>query len=100
MNIFLQGVPSSIWHRLVAGLNAQLRLARRGNLKATFLPVLKWLETHANPALNTYRVRVDLAWFQATALGYYQIGLVIHSVGPFSSGLQGGSRMKFDYHAQ
>uniref|UniRef100_A0A0E0DMX3 DUF8003 domain-containing protein n=1 Tax=Oryza meridionalis TaxID=40149 RepID=A0A0E0DMX3_9ORYZ len=99
-SLISQGVPSSIWHRLVAGLNAQLRLARRGNLKATFLPVLKWLETHANPALNTYRVRVDLAWFQATALGYYQFGLVIHSVGPFSSGLQGGSRMKFDYHAQ
>ncbi|KAM0912788.1 hypothetical protein ACQ4PT_012593 [Festuca glaucescens] len=97
-----QAVQSSIWHRLVAGMNAQLRLVRRGNLKATFLPVLKWLETHANPALNTYRVRVDLAWFQATALGYCQYGLVIHSLGveAMVSELQGGSGVKFDQPSQ
>ncbi|XP_006655064.3 uncharacterized protein LOC102713187 [Oryza brachyantha] len=100
-SLISQGVPSSIWHRLVAGLNAQLRLARRGSLKSTFLPVLKWLETHANPALNTYRVHVDLAWFQATALGYFQFGLVIHSMGEaVGSELQGGSAVKFDFHAQ
>ena len=73
-------MPSSIWHRLVAGLNAQLRLVRHGNLNTSFLPVFKWLESHANPALNTYRVRVDLAGFQATALGYCQLGLLVYAV--------------------
>ena len=83
-------------------MNAQLRLVRRGNLKGTFLPVLKWLETHANPALNTYGVRVDLAWFQASALGYCQYGLVIHPVGgeAVAADLQGGSGIKFDQHSQ
>ncbi|OEL17997.1 hypothetical protein BAE44_0020981 [Dichanthelium oligosanthes] len=96
-SLISQAVPSSIWHRLVAGLNAQLRLVRRGNLDATFLPVLKWLETHANPALNTYRVRVDLAWFQTTALGYCQFGLVLHAVeGAVAAELQGGSVIKTD----
>ncbi|KAG8067383.1 hypothetical protein GUJ93_ZPchr0005g14410 [Zizania palustris] len=100
-SLISQALPSSIWHRLVAGLNAQLRLAHCGNLKATFLPVLKWLETHANPALNTHHVRVDLAWFQATALGYCQFGLVIYAAGEeVGTELQGGSIMKFDYHAQ
>lgn len=78
-----------------------MRLVRHGNLKATFLPMLKWLETHANPALDTYHVRVDLAWFQATALGYCQYGLVIHAVGgeAVSAELEGGSRIKFDQHS-
>lgn len=93
-------MPSSIWHRLVAGLNAQLRLVRRGNLKATFLPVLKWLKTHANPALNTYHVHIDLALFQVTALGYCQFGLVIHSaVREMGTEAQGGSVIKTDQHS-
>jgi hypothetical protein len=93
-------VPSSIWHRLVAGLNAQLRLVHHGNLNTSFLPVFKWLESHANPALNTYRVRVDLAWFQATALGYYQFGLVLHAVGEVvTAELQDGSTIKTDQHS-
>ncbi|KAL6608326.1 hypothetical protein ACP70R_041389 [Stipagrostis hirtigluma subsp. patula] len=99
-SLMSQAVLSSIWHRLVAGLNAQLRLVRRGNLKATYLPVLKWLETHANPALNTYRVRVDLAWFQATALGYCQFGIVIHAVrGIVAAEIQSGSALKIDQHS-
>uniref|UniRef100_M8C238 DUF8003 domain-containing protein n=1 Tax=Aegilops tauschii TaxID=37682 RepID=M8C238_AEGTA len=100
-SLISQVVPSSIWHRLVAGLNAQLRLVRHGNLKVTFLPMLKWLETHANPALDTYHVRVDLAWFQATALGYCQYGLVIHAVGgeAVAAELQVGSRIIFDQHS-
>lgn len=90
-------MPSSIWHRLVAGLNAQLRLVRHGNLNTSFLPVFKWLESHANPALNTYCVRVDLAWFQATALGYCQFGLVLHAVGgAVTAELQDGSTIKTD----
>jgi len=81
-------------------LNAQLRLVRRGNLNATFLPVLKWLETHANPALNTYRVRVDLAWFQTTALDYCQFGLVLHALGEgVAAELQDGSVIKTDQHS-
>ncbi|TVU17129.1 hypothetical protein EJB05_33144, partial [Eragrostis curvula] len=99
-SLLSQAVPSSIWHRLVAGLNAQLRLVRRGSLKATFLPVLKWLETHANPALNTYRVRIDLAWFQVTALGYCQFGLVIHSSGgEMATEDQDGSEIRTDQHS-
>lgn len=65
----------------MAGLNAQLRLVRRGQLKVTFLPVLSWLETHANQALITHGVCVDLAWFQATSCGYCQLGLVVYAVG-------------------
>ncbi|ONM29049.1 hypothetical protein ZEAMMB73_Zm00001d039522 [Zea mays] len=76
----LQAVPSWIWHRLVAGLNAQLRLVRCGNLKVTCLPVINWLETHANPSLAENGIRVDLAWFQATALGYCQFGLLVYAV--------------------
>lgn len=74
---FLQSVPPTTWYRLVAGLNAQLRLVRRGRLRVTFRPVLRWLETHANPALKIHGVRVDLAWFQATTSGYCHYGLVV-----------------------
>ncbi|EES02326.1 hypothetical protein BDA96_03G040300 [Sorghum bicolor] len=79
-SLMSQAVPSWIWHRLVAGLNAQLRLVRCGNLKVTFLPVIDWLETHANPSLAENGIRVDLAWFQATALGYCQFGLLVYAV--------------------
>ncbi|KAG5403070.1 hypothetical protein IGI04_009189 [Brassica rapa subsp. trilocularis] len=75
----LKLVPPTTWYRLVAGVNAQLRLVRRGRLRSTFHSVLRWLETHANPALETHGIRVDLAWFQTTACGYYQYGLLIHA---------------------
>ncbi|PSS01243.1 hypothetical protein CEY00_Acc22601 [Actinidia chinensis var. chinensis] len=75
-----QSVPPTTWYRFVAGLNAQLRLVRRGRLKVMFLPVLRWLETHANPALRIYGVRVDLTWFHATACGYCQYGLLVYAV--------------------
>lgn len=74
-----QSVPPTIWYRLVAGLNAQLRLVRRGHLRVTLLPVLSWLETHANPALSMHGVWIDLAWFQATGFGYCQFGLVAYA---------------------
>lgn len=64
----------------MAGLNAQLRLVRRGRLRVTFRPVLRWLETHANPTLRVHGVSVDLAWFQATACGYCQYGLLLYAV--------------------
>ncbi|KAJ6813534.1 uncharacterized protein M6B38_141930 [Iris pallida] len=76
-SLMSQSVPPTIWYRLVAGLNAQLRLVRRGHLKKSFLPVLRWLETHGNPFLSMHGIKVDLAWFQATATGYCQLGLVV-----------------------
>ncbi|KAG1330123.1 hypothetical protein COCNU_02G000910 [Cocos nucifera] len=90
----MTSVPPTIWYRLVAGLNAQLRLVRRGRLKVLFLPVLSWLESHANPALNLHHVRVDLAWFQATTFGYCQLGLVVYAVEGESGSIvdHGGSR--------
>ncbi|XP_062090955.1 uncharacterized protein LOC133797151 isoform X2 [Humulus lupulus] len=76
-SLMSQSIPPTIWYRLVAGLNAQLRLVRRGHLKVTFSHVISWLETHANPTLKAYGVHVDLAWFQPTASEYRQFGLVI-----------------------
>lgn len=63
---------------MVAGLNAQLRTVRRGSLRSSLLPVLNWLNAVANPRLSTLGVRVDMAWYQATASGYYQLGLVVN----------------------
>ncbi|XP_077211838.1 uncharacterized protein LOC143847056 [Tasmannia lanceolata] len=79
-SLMSQSVPPTIWYRLVAGLNAHLRLVRRGHLRLTFMPVLNWLETHANPTLSIHGVWVDLAWFQATGFGYCQFGLVVYAV--------------------
>lgn len=79
-SLMSQSVPPTIWYRLVAGLNANLRLIRRGHLKRTFVVVLDWLESHANPALRTHGIHVDLAWFHATACGYCQFGLVAQAV--------------------
>lgn len=73
----VQSVPPTIWYRLVAGLNAQLRLVCCGHLRITLGSVVSWLETHANPTLCTYGVRIDLAWFQPTACGYRQFGLLV-----------------------
>nr|GFC05066.1 hypothetical protein CTI12_AA010250 [Tanacetum cinerariifolium] len=73
-------VPSTIWYRLVAGLNVQLRLVRCDQLKSTFRPIISWLETHANPTLSIYSIRLDLARFQPTASGYFQFGLVVCAV--------------------
>lgn len=64
----------------MAGVNAQLRLVRRGCLRSTFRAVLQWLDTFANPALRVYGLHVDLAWFQATTDGYYHYGLLIYAV--------------------
>lgn len=73
-------MPPTTWYRFVAGLNAQLRLVCTGHLKVMFRPVLGWLGTHANPALRIHGVRVDLAWFQATASGYCQYGLLVYAI--------------------
>ncbi|CAA3006768.1 uncharacterized protein LOC111368658 isoform X1 [Olea europaea subsp. europaea] len=79
-SLMSQSVPPTTWYRFVTGLNAQLRLVRRGCLRAKFRQVLKWLETFANPALSIYGIRVDLAWFQATTDGYCHYGLWIYAV--------------------
>lgn len=73
----LQSLPPTVWYRLVAGLNAQLRLVRRGQLKSNFKPVINWLETIGNPVISNHGLRVDLAWFQPTSFGYSQFGLVV-----------------------
>lgn len=75
-----QSIPPTIWYRLVAGLNAQLRLVRHGHLKLTFGHVISWLETHTNPTLSAYGVHVALAWFQPTASGYSQFGLLVYAI--------------------
>lgn len=73
-------MPPTTWYRFVAGVNAQLRLVRRGCLRAKFRPVLQWLETFANPALRSYGVHVDLAWFRATTDGSCHYGLLVYAV--------------------
>lgn len=73
-------MPPTIWYRLVAGLNAQLRLVRRGHLRANFCPVISWLETHANPYLRAHGIRVYLTHSQPSASGYDQFGLLVCTV--------------------
>ncbi|KAJ6856762.1 hypothetical protein NC651_038434 [Populus alba x Populus x berolinensis] len=79
-SLMSQMVPPTTWYRMAAGLNAQLRLVCRGRLRVTFRPVLRWLETHANPALRIHGIHVDLAWFQATTSGHCQYGLLVSAV--------------------
>ncbi|XP_054782086.1 uncharacterized protein LOC129289342 isoform X2 [Prosopis cineraria] len=78
-SIMSQSVPPTTWYRLVAGLNAQLRLVCRGHLRLNLEHVVNWFNLFANPALRMYGVRVDLAWFQPTASGYCQFGLVVRT---------------------
>ncbi|XP_076923792.1 uncharacterized protein LOC143586032 [Bidens hawaiensis] len=75
-----QCVPPTMWYRFVAGLNAQLRLVRRGRLRVMFSTIVTWIETYANPTLKIYGVRVDLALFQATSGNNHQYGIVVSSV--------------------
>jgi hypothetical protein len=70
-------VSTAIWNRLVAGLNAQLRTVRQGNIRSTLGPVVSWINSHGNPQLERHGVRVELGWFQATASCYYQLGIVV-----------------------
>ncbi|XP_042055568.1 uncharacterized protein LOC121800075 [Salvia splendens] len=79
-NLMSQSLPPTIWYRLVAGLNAQLRLVRRGHLRATFYPVVSWLGTHVNGKLRAHGVQVGLTRFQPSASGYCQYGLILCSI--------------------
>ncbi|KAG9452480.1 hypothetical protein H6P81_005384 [Aristolochia fimbriata] len=76
-NLIGQHIPTSIWNRFVTGLNAQLRTVRQGSVRSSLIPVIKWINSHGNPQLESHGVRVDLGWFQATASGYYQLGILV-----------------------
>ncbi|GAB2223023.1 hypothetical protein Drorol1_Dr00017157 [Drosera rotundifolia] len=78
-NLMTQAIRPTAWNRLVAGLNAQLRLVRRGCLRKTLQPVLWWLESHANPALQSFGIRIDLALFQTSSCDYCQYGLLVYA---------------------
>ncbi|KAL6653051.1 hypothetical protein ACP70R_011976 [Stipagrostis hirtigluma subsp. patula] len=76
-NLLGQYVSTAIWNRLVAGLNAQLRTVRQGSIRSTLVPVVSWINSHGNPQLERHGVRMELGWFQSTASGYYQLGIVV-----------------------
>jgi hypothetical protein len=76
-NLLGQYISTAIWNRLVAGLNAQLRTVKQGSIRSTLKPVISWINSHGNPQLERHGVRVELGWFQTTASGYYQLGIVV-----------------------
>lgn len=76
-NLLGQHVPASVWNRLVAGLNAQLRTVRHGSLRTSLRPLVDWISSHANPQLEFHAIKIELGWFQATASGYYQLGILV-----------------------
>ncbi|KAL8064669.1 hypothetical protein ABFX02_01G106300 [Erythranthe guttata] len=77
VNLVGQHVPATVWNRLVAGLNAQLRTVRHGSIRTALLPVINWLTTHGNSQLEFHDVKLELGWFQATSSGYYQLGILV-----------------------
>ncbi|CAH9098571.1 unnamed protein product [Cuscuta europaea] len=79
-SLLSQSVPPTLWYRLVAGLNARLRLVRCGHLRATLSPIINWLETHANPSLRAHGIHIDLTRFHPSASGYHQFGLLLCAV--------------------
>ncbi|KAM7254037.1 hypothetical protein ACFE04_031719 [Oxalis oulophora] len=85
-NLLGQHVPATVWNRLVAGLNAQLRTVRQGSIRSALIPVIGWISSHANPQLEFHGVKLELGWFQATASGYYQLGILVVA-GDYSLGV-------------
>ncbi|CAN4084720.1 unnamed protein product [Withania somnifera] len=79
-SLMSQSVPPTIWYRLVAGLNAQLRLVRHRHLRTNFRTVISWLETHANPSLHAHGIHVYLTRSQPSSSGYGQFGLLVCTV--------------------
>lgn len=67
----------------MAGLNAQLRTVRHGSIRSALVPVIDWINSHGNPQLEFHRVKIELGWFQPTASGYYQLGILVF-VGDYS----------------
>lgn len=88
---YFQHVPATVWSRLVAGLNAQLRTVRQGSIRTALGRVLVWLTTHGNPQLEFHGVKVELGWFQVTSSGYYQLGILV---------LTGGCSLQDLHHSQ
>ncbi|KAL1830578.1 hypothetical protein ACET3Z_000229 [Daucus carota] len=82
-NLLAQHVPPSVWNRFVAGLNAQLRTVRRGWIHSALIHVINWIQSHGNSQLEFHGVKIELGWFQATASGYYQLGILV-VVGDYS----------------
>ncbi|KAJ0970738.1 hypothetical protein J5N97_018697 [Dioscorea zingiberensis] len=76
-NLVDQYVSTTVWNRLVAGLNAQLRTVTQRRIRSALSPVITWINSHANPQLDNHGVRIELGWFQATASGYYQLGILV-----------------------
>ncbi|KAL5724090.1 hypothetical protein ACHQM5_007395 [Ranunculus cassubicifolius] len=76
-NLLGQHVPAPIWNHFVAGLNCQLRTVSQGSIRLALHPVLNWIDTHGNLLLESHGVRIELGWFQATASGYYQLGVFV-----------------------
>ncbi|WZZ76610.1 hypothetical protein YC2023_087980 [Brassica napus] len=79
-SLMSQLVSPTTWYRFVAGLNAQLRLVQQGKLRSTFCSVMRWIETHGNPALRRHGVHVDLARFQASPSSSCQYGIIVHTI--------------------
>ncbi|KAH7687489.1 Growth factor receptor cysteine-rich domain-containing protein [Dioscorea alata] len=75
-NLIGQYVSTTVWNRLVAGLNAQLRTVTQRRIRSALIPVITWINSHGNPQLDSLGVRIELGWFQATASGYYQLGIL------------------------
>lgn len=78
-----QHVPVTVWNRLAAGLNGQLRTVRHGAIRSSLVPIISWIRSHGNPQLEFHGARIELGWFQATATGYYQLGILV-VVGDYS----------------
>ncbi|WOG85697.1 hypothetical protein DCAR_0104888 [Daucus carota subsp. sativus] len=76
-NLLAQHVPSNVWNRFVAGLNAQLRTVRHWRIHSALIPVINWIKSHGDPQLKFHGVKIELGWFQATASGYYQLGILV-----------------------
>ncbi|KAK1262274.1 hypothetical protein QJS04_geneDACA008723 [Acorus gramineus] len=76
-NLLGEYVPTTKWNRFVSGLNAQLRTVRQGTIRSALVPVTSWISTHGNPQLEYHGIRIELGWFQVTASGYYQLGILI-----------------------
>lgn len=78
----IQYAPPAMWNRFITGLNAQLRTVRQGSIRCALVPVISWMNSHGNPQLQAHGFQVELGWFQATASGYYQLGILV-STGNF-----------------
>ncbi|KAK1367713.1 MraZ [Heracleum sosnowskyi] len=76
-NLLAQHVPPTVWNRFVDGLNAQLRTVRHGWIHSALIPVINWIKSHGDPQLEFHGVKIELGWFQATASGYYQLGILV-----------------------